>query len=144
MAAYNLLVWLQPAIYSVSYQEYLYFSIECQSIAEFSTGLCYQKTFIHLSPVFQTQEGFPNAWTLDGDLSGGQGYSPSGPASCSKVAKRCPLDMHVIGFPNTYPLDSDLSEGYPLDSDLSEGQHNSAFEQPGPVEHLGTEWSDST
>ena len=36
----------------------------------------------------------------------------TGPASCSKVGKRCTLlDMHVIGFPNTYPLDSDLSEG---------------------------------
>ena len=34
----------------------------------------------------------------------------TGPASCSKVGKRT-LDMHVIGFPNTYPLDSDLSEG---------------------------------
>ena len=35
----------------------------------------------------------------------------TGPASCSKVGKRCTLDMHVIGFPNTYPLDSDLSKG---------------------------------
>ena len=58
----------------------------------------------------------------------------TGPASCSKVGKRCTLDMHVIGFPNTYPLDSDLSEG----------QHNPVFEQPWPVEHLGTQWSDST
>ena len=38
------------------------------------------------------------------------GFACKSGFSCSKGAKRYPVD-NVIGFPNTYPLDSDLSSG---------------------------------
>ena len=37
-----------------------------------------------------------------------------------------PVDSAVIGFPNTYPLDSDLSGGY----------RYVTFKQPGPVRQI--------
>ena len=56
----------------------------------------------------------------------------------------CPVDSAIIGFPNTYLLDSDLSGGeryttfeqlgphpYPLDSDLPRGERNPKLDNQG-------------
>ena len=60
-----------------------------------------------------------NIGSESGCLNVGQLYPPG--ASFSKGGQCYPLDS-TIGFPNTYPMDSDLSDG----------RYYPSFEQPGP------------